>query len=509
LPSPPSRLEERLPPWRAGLRAALCVLVVAGSHRPARGDELHETARQLVERYANQLGDLADWCDQRGLAEQAEKTRAWLHPKDPNRLYVTRLPSEMGRPALPADAPADVVEWDHRLARLQRDQANALYELAQRAIRGRRASLALDLVLAALHENPDHEACRRVLGYQSYRGGWHTVWQVRKLRNGEVWHDRFGWLPKSHVSRYENGERYDRGRWITAEEDARLRDDLHRDGWDVESEHYVVRTNHSLEAGVTLVAQLEKLYRVWKELFIRYYATQEQVAALFSGRGPSSPIRLNRHSVYYYRNRDEYHRALRSSFPGIEISVGIYVENAAGRGRGRAYFFAGEDADLRTLFHEATHQLFAESRPVSSTVGRRHNFWIVEGIALYMESLRDEDGYHVLGGFDDVRMEAARFRLIHDGFYVPFHEFTTYGMQRVQTDPRIATLYSQAAGMTHFLIHYDDGRYRDALVAYLAAVYSGRDAPDTLARLTRTPYSELDRQYREFIEQGGAVVSGG
>ena len=37
-------------------------------------------------------------------------------------------------------------------------------------------------------------------------------------------------------------------------------------------------------------------------------------------------------------------------------------------------------------------------------------------------------------------------------------------MDTLQNDPRIRTLYSQAAGLTHFLIYYDDGRYRDALV---------------------------------------------
>ena len=75
-------------------------------------------------------------------------------------------------------------------------------------------------------------------------------------------------------------------------------------------------------------------------------------------------------------------------------------------------------------------------------------------------------------------------------------------MERLQTDPRIATLYSQAAGLTHFLVHYDRGRYRDALVAYLVAVYTGRDAPDTLAKLTGTSYSDLDKQYHEFLESG-------
>ena len=75
-------------------------------------------------------------------------------------------------------------------------------------------------------------------------------------------------------------------------------------------------------------------------------------------------------------------------------------------------------------------------------------------------------------------------------------------MEKLQEDPRIATLYSQAAGLTNFLVHHDGGRYRDALVAYLVAVYTGRDDPDTLAKLTGVDYSALDKQYHEFIEAG-------
>ncbi len=97
-------------------------------------------------------------------------------------------------------------------------------------------------------------------------------------------------------------------------------------------------------------------------------------------------------------------------------------------------------------------------------------------------------------------MYAARYRLLHDHFYVPLSEFVDFGMEKLQKDPRIATLYSQAAGLTYFLIYCDDARYRDALVSYLSLIYAGRDNHDTLARLTGTSYSELDKQYREFLE---------
>lgn len=202
--------------------------------------------------------------------------------------------------------------------------------------------------------------------------------------------------------------------------------------------------------------KLERLVRLWQQLFIRYYASEADVVAMFEGRSkPASTVR--RHDVVYFRDRNDYNDSLRSALPKIEMSIGVYVEQTR-----RAYFFASEPADDRTLFHEATHQLFHESRPVVRDVGRQANFWIVEGIAMYMESLRQKDGFYVLGGFDDDRMLAARYRLLKDNFYVPLKEFTGYGMDRLQSDPQIATLYSQAAGLANFLVHDNGGRYRDA-----------------------------------------------
>ncbi len=96
-------------------------------------------------------------------------------------------------------------------------------------------------------------------------------------------------------------------------------------------------------------------------------------------------------------------------------------------------------------------------------------------------------------------MRTAQVRLLRDKFYIPLDEFTSYTMQRFQGDPRIAALYSQAAGLTHFLVFYDHGRYRDALMAFLLALYTGKDDHETLARLTGENYKTLDSQYREFI----------
>ena len=73
-------------------------------------------------------------------------------------------------------------------------------------------------------------------------------------------------------------------------------------------------------------------------------------------------------------------------------------------------------------------------------------------------------------------------------------------MDDVQRHPERAKLYSQSSGLAAFLLDGEHGRYREALVRYLQTVYAGRDHEGTLAETTETSYTDLDAQYRQYLE---------
>ena len=168
-------------------------------------------------------------------------------PRSQQALSARALENAAGGDAS-AGTPPEVVEWNNRFGQLKRDQADALYKLVRQAVHAQRSSLAYELALLALAENPDHDVLRRVMGYQKYKGQWCTFYEGRKFREGKVWHPKFGWVPQSHVARYEQGLRLAGGKWISAEDDARLHD-RSESGWIIETEHYMIQTDHSLEAG--------------------------------------------------------------------------------------------------------------------------------------------------------------------------------------------------------------------------------------------------------------------
>jgi hypothetical protein len=441
--------------------------------------------------YAAQLNKLATWADGQGFAEEARYTRRWLPGPEPLRIMLACRPMACQPPANAAASMSG--EWQARFTKLRHAQADALLALAEEAVAAGQASAAFRLLPEVLHENPDHPQARKILGYEEFGGRWLSAFEVAKARAGQVWDDRFGWLPADHVPRYEAGERFDGVRWLKAEDETRLRASPKR-GWDIVTEHYNVHTTHSLQAGVRLATRLEQLYDAWQQLFAGFVANEARLARQFAGQAAmrSEPAR---HKVVYYRNRDEYVAALEKQEPDIAISTGFYLAAAK-----TAYFFDDGSKDDSNLYHEATHQLFSEVRRSVRDVGQQANFWIVEGIACYMESLANENGWHFLGGEDAVRLRDAEHRLAIDGFYVPLAELTGYGMERLKRDPKIAMLYSQSSGLTYFLMNYESGRYRDALVAYLAAIYQGRDRPGTLAELCGASDVKLDEQYRQFIK---------
>jgi hypothetical protein len=478
---------------RSSVFSTACLLTAVAGASQAVVENLQAAREKLEARYVGQLEELARWCQSQGLDAEAQRTRRAAVPRDPWTLYLVTLPT-IASPPEKADKPLSA-DWQKRFDDLGRQHAQALLPLARQAMRAKHPSLAYELVLETLRCDPDNEQGRKLLGFIKYKGQWRTPFEVEKLRAHYVWHPRFGWLPQSHVARYEAGQRYYNGRWITAAEEADIRSDL-SSAWHVETEHYSLRTNHSLEAGVELGQQLERLYRAWQQTFAAYYASPEQLLRLFEGRGGPREAKGPRHLVVYFRNREEYVKALKGHIPDNVVTTGIYLGDYH-----TAYFYAGKQSDHTTLYHEASHQLFSECREVAPNIGLQANFWIVEGIACYMESFQQHDAFDTLGGTGCPRLEAARFRLLEDNFYLPLEQLVLYGIDALQRDPRIAMLYSQSAGLAHFLMHFDGGRYRDALMSYLEAIYTGQDGPDTLAQLTGKSLRELDSEYREFLKQ--------
>jgi len=455
--------------------------------------DLAEQRAALEAKYAADLAALAARCDEHQLKAPADLVRKWSIKRDPQKLYIFELP-EAFDPPVKLEGDENLAKWWRRWTELRVAQADALFELAGKAIAENRSALAYELIRQAVRENPYHTKAREILGYQKVGGRWVTPYAAHRLGQGQVFDDGFGWIPSADVPRYEKGDRKIGGKWITAAEDTRLHAAI-KSGWRIETEHYVVTTDHSLEAGVALARKLERLNEIWRQVFPTYWMTDKELAKRYEGAAlPRHEVK--QHQVVLFRNRDEYNAALKPSQPMIGMTLGYYwFDNHT------AFFFAGDEANDATLYHEATHQLFGETRSTVHDLGRKNNFWIVEAIACYMESLASHDGYYTLGGADEGRMPAALQRVLDDGFYVPLVEMVAFSRDDLQHDSRLPKLYSESAGLANFLMHYRGDKYRQPLLEYLVAVYTNHANDRTLAKVTGGSYDQLDREYREYMKE--------
>jgi len=364
---------------------------------------------------------------------------------------------------------------------------------------------ALRAAARSLMFDPDHADARNALGYEKHDDQWAGSYSIRQMKDGFVWHPKFGWIAAEDVAKYEAGERKVGKRWITAAEDAKRHATID-DGWRIRTDHFQVTTDHSREAAAELAGRLEASYQAWLQLCGAYLIEPAELEKRFAGK-ESSSYRGQPFQVIYYRTRDEYNDALIRQQPRIGMTLGIYFD-----GTRTLHFFAGEEQDPGTITHEAVHQFFQESTRTARNVGGLANAWILEGIACYFESLTPVKLAERLPAFsigtpNEGRLPAAYKNAIVDGFYVPLAELTQLGTSDLQRRTDIAKLYSQSAGLATFFMHYRDGVYRPALMEYLRLVYAGRDKPTTLQEVTGVSFAQLDAQYREYLESLVAPAS--
>lgn len=417
---------------------------------------------------------LATKCDELGLKHQAAITRNWQVSRHAGRHYLF-IPAAVDPIAPKATAGMLVRQWYDKFLELRRERAASLFDAVKQASTERQPARAFQLLHEVLREDPDHAEARRILGYiKNARGTWTTP-ELEKLvvETARLNHPQFGWRAGAYFR--------------------------------LETPHYQIVTDHSKPEALEAGEQLENLHTLWRQIFFRYWSTPEALAArLAGGNQPLARPQAAKMQVVLFKNRQEYTEQLLPSVPQAAATLGIYQDRVR-----TAFFFGGDQSVYPTWYHEAAHQLFQESVPqTANEPGLARNFWAVEGAALYLESLAQHDGYWTAGGCEADRLQLARYRGLSGDFRLPSQRLAALSREAIQKDPDIRKIYAQSAGLAQFLIDGADGKYRDAFIDLLTAIYRDLDTPDSLATLTGQPFAALDEQYLKFLNVTDADVAG-
>ncbi|MDX1928391.1 MAG: hypothetical protein SFV81_17820 [Pirellulaceae bacterium] len=419
--------------WRLFALAALCAGLCSQSmaqEKPATLEPLDEAGMKA------ELVRLQEICGTLGLASEADLCRRWMPTARPDQsLFFLPVEARQGSATNPKQA-----AWVKHFEAARARHAEYWFQECRKAVEAGDETRGYQLLWRTLRENPQHADAKRTLGRLA------TSCTVRPVvRRSTAKHPTYGWP----------GNSYNR----------------------VESPHFLLTSRATTAETIELAMKLEEFYAIWTQFFFPLWSPPGLLKSRLNGG--TAPFETQRQiKVLLLRDRADYVSAL-SSEENIGVSVGYYDPN-----RQTSYFFPDKNL-AATFYHELTHQLLAEATRLQTAedVGARGDVWLLEGIALYMESLHRGEGYWTLGGWDSPRLQVARYRAIRDGFFVPWEEFSGGELEQWKANPDIARLYSQAAGIMHVMLDRSDEaekeRRRQAVFQSLVAMYQG--APDSKA----------------------------
>lgn len=441
------------------------VIVVSLTWLPAVGlaaeATLAERHAQAAAEYVEALESLAAKCDELGMPDRAEATRAWLAPRKSGR--ITLFLSGQSMLPMPADADPKVKHWRTRFLGLREAHAAKVYDLAAEAAGTQQGELALRLIYEVLHEDPAHAEAQRILGLKR------SVMRAPKVGSVSGVHPKFGWKSGRHFL--------------------------------LETAHFKIESNLNPKACVELGQSLEQLHDAWRQIFFPLWGQDRFVAGRFANKDVELSDRKRFH-VVLFKDRDEYLKQLGAAGKPVAMSSGFYSDEQK-----TSLFYAGEGAKDSTRYHEVTHQLIQEYLAAPPGVAKEDNVWMVEAAALFMESLVLGDGYALLGGYDADNVQFARFRARGGDFQMPLAQLNALGRDALQEHPDIRKIYGQMGGLGQFFMEGDAGQWGGPFLKTLLAVYQGKAKVDALPAACETSFDDLDRRYLEYLDVTDEMIA--
>jgi len=514
--------------WTIGL--SLVLQVPPPATGPPFSVELKAARRAIAEREAKALESLAGSLTGDGMAQARSELRSLLPrtmPRD-GASRVAPLPEVVSsRSRGLASVSSGTVKpagkgsaqpWTAELQQIRFKAAAELFDLAKRAATARSPEYAHAAVYLreVLQRQPQNPEARRLLGYVPYEGGWARPFAVRQLKDGNVNHPIFGWVPAAWVQHLDRGElpAYSAGnqkqvRWLPAQEADRLRSDWNNP-WQITTEHFEIQSDVPLGEAIEFARRLEAFYDVFFTLLADLVGENLPLARRFHSPALTGETSYRPHQVFYFATRDEFVGHLGPLGADVEESLGYYNPPRPGKGnRATAHFFRDVEGQLpvtATLYHEVSHQLLFETAGPNAYKKNVGSYWVFEGLGTYFETVTPQsDGSLEVGGLVGERLAAARQSLA-DGKFLPLEQFLMLDQNTFNRPDRVHVNYQQAMALAVFLMQWNDGTYRDAFLDFVRDAYRGRIKRSTgrsLEDRLGEPLRVIDRQFRDFLAQAG------
>lgn len=334
---------------------------------------------------------------------------------------------------------------------------------------------AYDLVLQVAAADPDHKEARRILGYawDTATKQWVTQWEV-DMRKTHVLTEE-GWIKKEHKAKWEKGLREYQTKWVTKEEEERIRRRNSYNMFSAGSQHFHVESNLGRKQAFEFALELEDFYREFFRFYLGYYDQAEGAKLFFA-----PPKTKKKHRVLIFPSREAYLTYVKAEKGNNELlvrSAGVYVP-----GDSCAYLYRSDSLEetYSTLYHEITHQLFEETKAYNRSGSGK--MWVVEGLATYMESwLKDHGKWKPGANVSIPELQGiASFLKGEQGASWSIRDYIGLEHKDFHEEKSRGFHYAMGCALSHFLLHGEGEGYREGFVRFVKAFYEGKADGDEL-----------------------------
>ncbi len=258
----------------------------------------------------------------------------------------------------------------------------------------------------------------------------------------------------------------------------------------VETSHFSIYSTADENITRRVAEDLERCFWIWTQMFFPLWEGSVQVSSVLAEYQPSESIidflsakrpRLSirrRFQVVLLKDAEQYRQTLQSEDAGIEVSTGFYSDSLK-----TIFLYDNKQDASETRRHELTHQLFREATRSSlgqASPGEAEGFWLVEGIAGYMESLSIGTRSATVGGWDAPRLQYARYRVLAGGDLIAAEELMRDGQREAQQRSDLSRWYSHSIAHVHALMDGGDVDSRRWVYHRLGALYRTRSPMESL-----------------------------
>ena len=379
-------------------------------------------------------------------------------------------------------------------------------------------SLADRCLREILIRDPDHAEARRLLGFVPTKSGWATPFAIEQQKAGKVRHPIYGWVPTSWVEHLDRDElpglvitRDEPSQWLEADKADALRAEFFGRPWMITTPHFKIRANTALRKAIAFERRLEQFHDLFFSLLGDVIGRERlPLAQRFAKTKTGSPSAVHRYEVWFFADRADYSDYFKRTFRKDElISLGYFMppsEAKLFKTTPRSYFYDDPNPAIdteSTLFHEASHQLLFESAGASKFERNSGHHWVWEGLGTYFETVQvdAESGVMEIGSANGPRMAQARLRLVERNEYIPIRSLISLDRSQFEANPAIYLHYAESMALTLFLMHGENGRYREGFLDYVRTGYEGRlGGSRGLDQFLGVTYNQLDAEFKTYLQ---------